>query len=80
MPNAEDIVNKIDARFGLSKELPETTEEADDFDSTSYFRSREVMHKIRRQQIIETPSFSEITDEDRLQAYHAIPPEMVCIS
>jgi len=78
VPDPESVVDIIDERFGLSKQLPESTDDGDDFDTGNYFRSKEVMHKIRRQQIIETPLFSLITEEARQRAYAAIPPELVC--
>jgi hypothetical protein len=80
VPDPESVVDIIDERFGLSKQLPESTDDGDNFDTGNYFRSKEVMHKIRRQQIIETPLFSLITEEARQKAYAAIPPELVCTS
>jgi hypothetical protein len=64
MPNMEAVLASIH---------PAGTGSADELPMHSYFRDPEVMRKIRSQELIETPSWREATQEDWDEALTEIP-------
>ncbi|KIM24254.1 hypothetical protein M408DRAFT_11122 [Serendipita vermifera MAFF 305830] len=66
MPNMKEVLDSIH---------PAGTGPVDELPMHSYFRNAEVMRKIRNQELIETPTWREATQQDWDEALAAIPEQ-----